>query len=56
MLCLSLEASSSDISEAGMLGPNWSGTEGPGVRPAPSDSDLLLEVSRSLSLISLEGN
>ncbi len=54
MLCLSLEASSSVISEAGMLSPNWSGTVVPECRPAPKESCLLLGVNEPFS-ISLEG-
>lgn len=54
MLCLSLEASSSDISGAGMLSPNWSGTDVLGCRPAPKESGLLLGVNEPFS-IALEG-
>lgn len=50
MLCLSLEASSSDISEAGMLSPNWSGTDVPGCRPTPKESALLLGVNEPFSI------
>ena len=49
MLCLSLEASSSDRSEQGMLSPNSSGTDVLGCVSAPREFGLLLGVNETFS-------